>query len=315
MAVALPQNKELNKNLTGFKSEELEQLIALTGINQRRIATDKLSLAELSCIASERLLQELNWEKESIHFLVLVSQTPDYYIPGTATQVQNKLGLSKNCMCIDLNQGCAGYVYGLSVLSSLLAHASGGRGLLLVGDTLSKRLKEGDRATVPLFSDALSVTALEQDTTATPMLFNLQSDGEKFQAILQDKDGFLSMNGREIFDFGLREVLPNVRELLNVAGLSEESIDAFVFHQANRLLNEGLRRKLKLPLEKVPYTLAEYGNTSSASIPLTLLQYLKENKCPSQQFLLAGFGVGLSWASAIVNISDIVCPDLIEVEA
>lgn len=314
ISAATPKNEVSNKDLAGIKADERELLIKTTGIDTRRIAQDEVSAADLCLKAAEKLLNELNWQREEIEILVFVTQTPDYPIPGSSMLLQEKLGLTKHCVLIDLHQGCAGYVFGLSTISSMMSAAKLKKGLLLVGDTITKLLDENDLSTVPIFSDAGSATAIEFDSTAPDMHFNLQADGSKFDAIHMEKGKNMNMRGHEIFTFGLREVAPNLEKLLEEKHIAKEDINYFVFHQANKLLNESIRKKLNLPSEKCPMTLQKYGNTSCATIPLTIVSEIRDEIRQNDfNLVLSGFGVGLSWGSALVNMNQLTCPALIEV--
>lgn len=195
--------------------------------------------------------------------------------------------------------------------------------MLLVGDTITKLLEEGDNSVVPIFSDAGTATAIEFDSSAKDMVFNLQSDGSGYDAIIVpqggarsnsgDNNGKMQMQGHDIFTFALKEVVPNINSVLEYANKEKNKIDYFILHQANRLLNESIRRKMGIDASKVPYTLHKYGNTSCATIPLTLVSELRKKvQNQSLDVILSGFGVGLSWGSCCLNISDIVCPELIE---
>jgi 3-oxoacyl-[acyl-carrier-protein] synthase-3 len=326
---AIPRNTVSNRNLSGLSLEEIDLLIKTIGIEERRVADKSLCASDLCAIAAEKLIDSLGWKKEEIGVLVFVTQTPDYIIPGTSMLLQDRLGLTTACMTVDINQGCAGYVYGLSTIASILSASKQKKGLLLVGDTITKLLSEEDNSTVPIFADAGTATALEYDPSAPEMHFNLQTDGSKYDAIIirdggarnpvhernEMKEVHMKMKGHDIFTFGLREVIPNLEELLKHADLQKETVDYFLFHQANLLLNESIRRKFGIPKEKTPITLTKFGNTSCATIPITLISELREKIAgKSVQLVLSGFGVGLSWGSAFINICDIECPELIEVD-
>jgi len=220
------------------------------------------------------------------------------------------LGLSKNCIALDINQGCAGYVYGLSVITSMMQSGKLKKGLLLVGDTLSKVIAEDDISLKPIFSDAGTCTALEYGSDGS-MEFNLQTDGGGFEYIIVKNGGarnpkatdcHLYMNGQDVFNFALQEVVPNVESLLASQNKNADSIDFLVMHQANILLNESIRKRLKVDERKTLYSLRNYGNTSCATIPVSIAA--NSEKLVGQdsiQFLLVGFGVGLSWGSVLVN--------------
>ncbi|MEA2325861.1 MAG: 3-oxoacyl-[acyl-carrier-protein] synthase, partial [Thermoanaerobaculia bacterium] len=266
------------------------------------------------------------------------TQTPDYILPATAVRLQDRLHLSRTALALDINLGCSGYVYGLQVLASLLSAGGLKRGLLLVGDTSSKIISARDRSVATLFGDAGSATALEFAAGAGAMHFDFGSDGSGYEAIIITHGGQrnpvdaqslnlvdfgegiernqcqLVLDGMEVFNFSIREVPKTIRQAMALAGKTIDDVDAFVLHQANRFMNEVIRKKLKIPAEKMPYSLGEFGNTSSASIPLTIVAGLRERVTASKMSLiLSGFGVGLSWATACVNTDRIVCLPVVEV--
>jgi len=322
ISAALPKQTVSNRDLKGLSAQEIDLLITTTGIENRRLADDSTCASDLCLAAGEMLLNELNWNKAEIDVLIFVTQTPDFQVPGNSMLLQQKLGLSTSCIAFDINQGCAGYVYGLSVISSMMSSSGMKKGLLLVGDTITKIIDKEDNSTTPIFSDAGSATAIEFSNEVNPMHFNLQTDGTKHDAITVAKggartpskeDAYMTMHGHDIFAFGLKEVAPNIHALLDFCKTDKDRIDYFVFHQANLLLNESIRKKVGVDPEKVPTTLAKFGNTSCATIPITMVSELaKHIKTEETQLVLSGFGVGLSWGSAIVNLDGIVCPELIE---
>lgn len=324
VAAAVPKREVSNKFLTGMSAEEIELLIDTTGIEKRRVASDELCASDLCRIAAEKLLEELQWERSEIEALIFVTQTPDYQVPGNSMLLQEQLSLPTTCLALDINQGCAGYVYGLSVLTGLMSASGLKKGLLLVGDTITRLLDKDDKGTVPIFSDAGTATAIEFDADAPNMSFNLQTDGRKHNAIIVEeggarkpavKGGSMKMRGHDIFTFGLKEVAPNIAALLQFSGMKTDEIDFFVLHQANKLLNEAIRKKIGVDLDKMPGTLHKFGNTSCATIPLTLVSELKDIlKTQQRHLILSGFGVGLSWGSVSLEMKHIVCPELIEIE-
>lgn len=322
ITAAVPGHIEANNGLSGFSPEELELLIRTTGIDTRRVAPSDVCASDLCYEAAVRLMEGLNWLPEEVDALVFVTQTPDYQLPGNSMLLQDRLGLSGNCLTLDIHQGCAGYVYGLSALAGLMSASGLKKGLLLVGDTITRLLDPLDKGTIPIFSDAGTATALVFDTGAAPLQFNLQTNGAKSDAIRmegsgsrkQDGDAFMRMRGHDIFTFGLKEVAPNIEKLLAFSEVAAEEIDYFVLHQANMLLNESIRKKLRVPAEKVPYTLQSYGNTSCATVPLTLVETLaRQEVAGNLQWILSGFGVGLSWGSVYAKTGKIWSCPVIEV--
>ncbi len=339
LAAAVPANIAHNAQYEYLSEKERALLIKTTGIEQRRYVAPHQCASDLCLAAAEKLLGDLDWDKSEIQVLIFVSQTPDYITPATAITLQHRLGLPKSCLAFDINLGCSAYVYGLSVISSLMSNGYLKKGLLLVGDTSTVVVSEKDKSTAPIFSDAGSATALQWQTTAPDMYFNLQSDGKGFNAIIIPDGGArhrlseaslqyeeispgicrnryqMGMNGLKIFNFTMLEVVPNIKTLLEHFQKNISDFDYFVFHQANKLLNERVRKKLKVDAERVPYSLKNFGNTSCATIPLTMvtqLQNVLQNQ--SLSLLLSGFGVGLSWGSAIVKTDGIVCSELIVLE-
>lgn len=339
IAACVPTNSESNRMYDWISEKERETLISTTGIENRRIVTTKACISDLCVPAASKLISDLNWNPSEIGALILVSQSTDYVVPATALIMQEKLGLSTSCLAFDVNLGCSGYVYGLSILSGLLSAGQIDKGLLLVGDISSRGISRKDKSAWPLFSDAAAVTALQYDRDSSPMHFNLQSDGSGADAIIIPDGGLrnfitpesliveeiepgivrnrrqIALNGIDIFNFTLREVKPNVEALLSHQRVNTKDVDAFVFHQANMLINKMVAKKLKLEAHQVPYSLKDFGNTSSATIPITMVTQLKDTlRNNVQTLVLSGFGVGLSWGSVLLKTDNIVCSDLIEID-
>lgn len=334
----MPATTADNLDCALLTKTEQELFVKTVGIRYRKIAPKNITAADLCEAAARKLITDLAWATEDISLLVFITQTPDYIIPNSASLLQHKLGLSKNCIAFDVNLGCSGYVYGLSIISSLLQNKIGGKALLLVGDVSTHIISPNDKSTVPLFSDAGSATALEF-SLGEKMMFHLQTDGAGFDDIIVPDGGFrqpinegsfvnqeyalgvvrnraqMKLDGLKIFNFALREVAPNIHTLLKEAAIDKEDIDYVLLHQANLLMLESVRKKLQVPTERVPYSLHDFGNTSSASIPVTMVANLRQQLAnQSLRLLLSGFGVGLSWGSCYLDTQNICCPELIIVE-
>ncbi len=337
LSVCVPSQIASNRQCELLTSDEQELLIKTTGIEFRRVAGQGVCASDLCHVSAEKLLEQLKWHRSEIDVLVFVSQTADYITPASAPLLQHRLGLSKNCLAFDINLGCSGYVYGLATVANFLSNIPNGKGLLLVGDVSTACISPKDKSIIPLFSDAGSASALTQKENAGKMSFNLQTDGAGFEAIMIPQGGFripvtpgglefqdegfgirrseihLRMSGIDIFNFAISEAPSNVDDLLQFAHETKDSIDYFVFHQANLLINETLRKKMNLSTEKVPYSLRDFGNTSSATIPLTMVNNLTDSlKCDNLKLILSGFGVGLSWGSAIIQTDNPVVLPIIE---
>lgn len=295
IAACVPAQILRNADSPILDAAERERFIAGTGVEERRAVPDGVCTSDLCFAAAEKLLAELRWEKSEISFLIFVSQSPDYVLPATACLLQNRLGLPKSCAAFDLSLGCSGWVYGLNALAALL-RTTRGKGLLLVGDTTTRLQYFRDKTSFPLFGDAGTATALEFDPAAEELKFNLTTDGSGANTIIVPAGGFrnpcseksfdeyvdektgailtprhVRMNGMDVFAFAQSQAPKNVRALCENFGIDFSSVDFFVFHQANKTLNERICAKLKLPPEKTPGSLKKFGNTSSASIPLTLV--------------------------------------------
>ncbi|NCA75770.1 MAG: ketoacyl-ACP synthase III [Alphaproteobacteria bacterium] len=338
ISAAVPRNLESNMDYRWITKKERESLIKNIGVETRRVAPKGVTTSDLCVAAAEPLLRELNWDRSEIEMLVFVSQSRDYLVPTTACIIQDRLGLSHSCLAYDIGLGCSGYVYGLSAVAGMMQTGAVRKALLMVGDISTLTTSYRDKSTYPLFGDVGTVTALEYDPGAPAIHFNLQTDGSGYRAIMINdgaarnvvtrksfiikKKGpgiyrsrlHLELDGIEVFNFTLREVVPNIKALLNAKEISLSDIDHVVFHQANRLINETLRKMLKLHPEKVPYSIREFGNTSGASVPLTMVVALRDQlRNQRQKLLLSTFGVGLSWGSAIIETDSITVPDLLEV--
>lgn len=338
IAAAVPKHTEDNADLTALSEKSKKEIIEQVGIRYRHVAPDGVTAADLCEAAAKQLLEKLGWNSEDIGLLVFVTQTPDHIVPGTATQLQKKLGLARNAVCLDINQGCAGYVYGMSVLSGMMNAFGIGKALLLVGDTITKMVSRGDNSIWPIFSDAGSATAFELDESAPEMLFGIGSKGEDFEAIHVPFGGFrnptttesleaknvsegisrslnqLAMNGQAVFTFGLSTVSSEISRLLKDTETEPETVDHLVLHQANQFLNNTIARKVGFPKEKAPSSLFEHGNTSCATIPVTLVSQLSEElRSKPLRLMLSGFGVGLSWGNVILETEKVECLPMIQI--
>ena len=336
ISAAVPAYKRaLIDELPAFTQDEIRKLSENTGIQSRHIAPEGMCTSDLCHCAAERLLDELGWQRDTVDALIFVSQTPDYILPATSCTLQHRLGLSKHCAAFDINQGCSGYIYGLFVVSQLLLGGVVKRALLLVGDTLNRIVSPQDRSTALLFGDAGTATALEMSPHAAPVFFELGTDGSGQRHLIVPAGAFrqprsettglnilrsdgntrsdehLYMNGAEIFAFTLREVTPLIQSIITKADWTPDLVDALVMHQANQFILNHLTKRMRFPPEKVISSIKDYGNTSSASIPLTIVHALAENlRTNNLRLVLAGFGVGFSWAAAALSCGPVTIPEL-----
>ncbi len=324
VSTVVPKKIKNNNDYELLSLSERKMLIKTTGIKQRRVVNKSTTTSDLAIEAANHLFEKTNWERDEIDLLIFVTQSRDYYLPSTAVISQHKLGLTTNCVAFDIGLGCSGYVYGLSIVASMLKSGNLKKAILLAGDVSTISCNYNDKSAYPLFGDAGSATFIEKTASTNLWSFDLNSDGSGEDAIKItdggvrnlpsensfkikqyeggiERNGFhLALNGMDIFNFSVTTVPHGIKNFLAIKNTDFSTIDFFIMHQANLIMNETIRKKLKIEAEKVPYSLEDYGNTSSASIPLTmaLVKELKEN---ATKLLLSGFGVGLSWGNALIE--------------
>ena len=332
MSAGVPKRKVCNLDIADIsKDYDAVSFVEVTGVKERRIG--ELTVSDLAIPAVNQLLEELSWEKSSVDGLVVVTQHGDYIVPATSCILQDKLGLSKECMAMDISLGCSGWVYGLSSLVGMMSSGNFRRSLLICGDA-RRRVEFND----PLFGFATTVTALEYQEGADEIRFHLGTDGSGYDAIIipdggarnqitpssfvpQEIDGReyiplqSRMKGMDVFSFGITTAPKSVKKLAEHYGFDYSAYDYLVLHQANMKMNGMIAKKLKFPDGKVPSSMWEFGNTSSASIPLTIATQIR-GQCRNGhvKLLCCGFGVGLSWGTVALDVDHLVIPDLIEVE-
>lgn len=311
---------------------EPEAFVKQVGVKERHYS-EVLTTSDLCFGAAEKLIADLGWEKSDIDGLIFVSQTADYWLPATACILQDRLGLNKECYAVDVNLGCSGWVYGMSYAASLISQGSIKRVLLLSGD--AKR-RAHQTLVDPLFGSAGTATALEYDKTAKPMHFHFGTDGGGYDAIIipdggarnqitpdsfieEELDGKMvhraqvRMKGMDVFSFGISTAPKTIKKLSEHYGFNYQEADYFVFHQANMQMLGMIQKKLKIADEKMPTCMYEFGNTSSASIPLTIVTQLKGKfEMKPTKFICCGFGVGLSWGTVALETNNIIISDLVE---
>ena len=313
LSVAVPENRVSNKSHLDLFSQD-EDLVGQIGIRYRYVS-QRQTISDLLLPTVRHMLTQRSLSPSEIGLLVLVTQTGDQQIPNTALALQHHLGLPTQALVLELNMGCAGYVCGLYTTAQLLNALPTQHALLLTGDISTMCVHPEDSSTLPLFSDAVSATLIEKCPTADAWQFLWQNSGQKHDVIKMRSgkkqtpwaffpDAYLKMDGMSVFQFALKEVVDQVRQLMTELKLSVKDIDYFVFHQANRIINESVRRSLGIPLKKHPYSLLHYGNVSSATLPLTLATQLAEPlQSGNKKLVLCGFGAGLAWSTAHIHTS------------
>jgi len=336
ISACVPPKIEYNKDLGYFMTEEeIQKAIQNIGIEERRMAEKDVCASDLCFKAAEKLIDDNNIDKSTIDALIFVSQTSDYHQPATAPILQHRLGLSKNTLSFDINLACSGYVYGLSTAYAYASQHGINRVLLLVGETMSKIVSRYDKVNTPLFGDAGTATLIEKGDFGQSV-FSLHSDGSGFDVMMIPDGGFRNptsaeslievidangdrrnrgqfrMDGMAVFNFGMSEEPRDIKNLLAEAGLELSQLDLLIYHQANKFMTDFFTKWLKFDKTKTPYSIKKFGNTSSASIPLTIVTELK-NKYPDRKnVILSGFGAGLSWGSVLLDLTECKISELIE---
>lgn len=328
--------------LFGGNEKQIARLKKTIGLDRRRVVDDSTTAADLCEAAARRLLPACDLESSDIDAVICVTQTPDYPQPCNAAVLHGKLGLPKNCAALDVNLGCSGYVYGLWLAFMMISSGGCKRVLLLAGDTISRLVNKRDRSVASLFGDGGSATMIEQSDGAGTSWMSMDTDGTGFDRLIVPAGGArhphsaethleaeddagnlrskenLFMDGAEVFNFSISEEPKAVSDLLDFAGIEIDDVDHFVFHQANRYILSNIAKRLEIDPAKVPMrTVERFGNQSSASIPSALCSELGDllSLDAGRQVLLSGFGVGLSWATALLPISSLRVCEVIDYKA
>jgi 3-oxoacyl-[acyl-carrier-protein] synthase-3 len=276
-------------------------------------------------------LAALGWEKESIDVLVFGSVTGDYKTPPTAGILQHRLGLPTSTFVLDIPMGCCGSMYAINVAGNLLSAGSVKRALLLVGDTALRMGSLKDKSRVPLFGDSGTAMALEYDPTAEDIVIEFNTLGSGYEALITPHGGFRHpitaesfieedfgngiirapkdtlISGMDVFSFAITRPPISIKKIMEKYGLTTENVDYFLIHQANKLIVDRIVKKLKLPLEKTPYDLQEFGNLGGASVPM-LMTYNIPNELQTRPLTLlcSSFGLGLTWGTMILRTQKMV---------
>jgi 3-oxoacyl-[acyl-carrier-protein] synthase-3 len=315
---ALPEAVVTNEDLAAqFPDWTSQSIESKTGITERRIAAGEECSSDLAVTAAKRLFGSGVCSDRDIDFLLLCTQSPDYFLPTTACLVQKRLGLPTTTGALDFNLGCSGFVYGLSLAKGLIESGQSRNVLLITAETYSKFIHPSDRSARTLFGDAAAATLISAGPANAPLIgpIVLGTDGQGAENLIvraggmrcraadpDNRAGYLSMNGPEIFNFALAAVPAAVHEVLRRAEKSIGDVDLFVFHQANEYMLDHLRRKLKIEPERFYIALRQYGNTVSCTIPIALKDALSEGRLHTGDLvMLVGFGVGYSWGATLVR--------------
>ena len=340
VSACVPKEVVHSEDFPFFDKEGAEVFNNTVGILERRLGPDSLCASDMCQAAAEKLLAELGWEKESVDMLVFESVTGDYKTPPTSCLLQDRLGLSEDCFCVDIPMGCCGCMYAMNVAGNMLSNGDIRRALLLIGDTALRMGSMQDKSRVPLFGDMGTAIALEYDPSAQPIMIDFHTQGSGYKALMTPHGGYRHpiteesfvqedfgngiirapkdtlIDGLAVFTFAISKPAKTVANLMEELHIDKDNdIDYYLIHQANKLIVDRLAKKLKLPAEKVPYNLEEFGNTGGASVPGLMVTRLREQlqQEGNKRLLCSSFGLGLSWGTMLLNVEKLVIPELIEI--
>lgn len=305
----VPENRVCNLDyIKKIANRRISKQIELTGIDYRRVSVNGQKASDLATIAAEKLLNDLQWDKKSIDVLIFVTQSPDLSRPGSAFLIHNRLGIGQECLVYDMNMGCSGYIGGLITICNIISNIKG-KGLLLAGES-NAVCGDNIHRNALLDGDASTATALEYEENDMDWQYWIRSDGSRASKLYTRLDGHGYMDGNAILLFGLSEVANLIKEFMKCRNINMDNIDYFVFHQAQKMIIEGIAEEVKIPKEKVLISCAEYGNTSSASIPLTLCHSLGDTeRIGKKRIITCGYGIGLSWGVMLLDVNlDVIYP-------
>ena len=340
VAAAVPRNVVYTTDFDFFTPEEAGVFNNTVGIKQRHIAPEDVCASDLCFAAAEQLLADLKWERESVDILIFESVTGDYKTPPTSCLLQDRLGLSEDCFAMDIPMGCCGCMYAITTGGNLLSSGNVKRALLLIGDTALRMGSMKDKSRVPLFGDCGTAMALEYDPTASDIVVDFHTYGKGYEALMTPHGGFRHpvtkesfeyedfgngivraplhtlINGMNVFSFAISKPPRSIETFMTNYGIDKErDVDYFLIHQANKMIVDRIVKKLKLPLEKVPYNLEEFGNLGGASIPSLMVTRLREQLMTGEKSLLmSSFGLGLTWGTMWMRTRPMVVSTLVKVK-
>lgn len=339
VSACVPKQVVRTEDIPLFTPEEAEVFNNTVGIRERRLAPDTVCASDLCQAAAERLLEELGWERDTVDVLIFESVTGDYKTPPTSCLLQDRLGLNEDCFCLDVPMGCCGCMYAVNVAGNLLSSGNVRRALLLVGDTALRMGSMQDKSRVPLFGDCGTAMALEYCEGAVPVLIDFHTQGSGYKALMTPHGGYRHpltpdsfvqedfgngiirapkdtlIDGMAVFTFAISKPAKTVANLIEELALDKDNdIDYYLIHQANKLIVDRLVRKLKLPADRVPYNLEQFGNTGGASVPSLMVTRLRTQIMQDKpvRLLCSSFGLGLSWGTMLLTVDNVVVPELLE---
>ncbi len=318
VSTCVPPKRVCNTtDVPGMDPVDVRKVVAMAGVEYRHVSDGSVTSVDLCRQACRELMQRIGWSPESVDALILVTQSPDYFLPSSSCLVHRDLGFPTSTATFDVGLGCSGYPYGLW-LAGMMLNSGLLRVIVMHGETPSLFCHPEDHATSLLFGDAGSATALERGDDSDISHFSLHSDGEGYADLIipgggfrdrspeNDRDRYLFMNGPNIFSFSIKRVPGIIEDVLARTGLAPGEIDYFVFHQSNRFIMKHLAKKCALDPERVPIILEEFGNVGGPSVPLAITQGVPVERNSTARLLAIGYGVGLSWSCALFDLDPTV---------
>lgn len=321
-----------------FDEKYVQKMRNIIGVKQLYYAKEGQTASDLGYAAAEQLIADVGWEKESIDGLIFISQTPDYIMPATSCILQDRLGLPITTLTLDINLGCSAYIYGLFLANQFISAGTCKRIVLIVGDTISRKVSPKDKSTVLIFGDGVSATAVEFYDGKSISSFILKADGsgannliipagsnrypctEESRVEKKDDDGnirtdeHIHMDGMGIFIFALREVPIILEEVIELNEWTSDDVDKVLLHQANNFMLQHIAQKANIPMDKMILNMDSFGNTGGATIPFLICDKLKDDvKNRKLKVVMSGFGVGLSWGAAAMELSEVFCSEILYV--
>ena len=332
VSVALPTQKiPVTSYINAFGEDTIKKFITTTGVESICRAIPQQTASDLGFEAANNLLKTKKINKDEIGVILFISQKPDFRAPASSYIIHDRLGLGKNCLCLDINLACSGFIVALHTIHTLLDNSDAQKALLITADTSHKTLSPFDKTMIMLFGDSGSAILLDKTNNNIKSHFTIKSDGQRFKSIITPSgayrntsglkervawsDGILRsdydthMKGMDVFEFSITDVPKLFKEFLVELNKTPDDYDYFTLHQANRYILKQLSRKIKIPMEKIPISLDRFGNNSSNSVPLVLADHFSNIEKRKLKLFMSGFGAGLSWACADIMIdSDVILP-------
>lgn len=339
MAGAVPNHVIENLKYTDyFPEDQVRDVVDKVGVFERRFADTETCSSDLCFAAAQKLIFDNVIDRSEIDLLIFISQTQDYRMPATACTLQHRLGLNKNCIAFDINLGCSAFIYGMSVAYSMIQTGAIRKALILDGETRSKVYSPRDRRSAFIFGDGGVAALVECNEKFGETTLSLNTDGSRADLIMIKAGGYRHpstpetqkerivdeygnmrseeqgyMKGGDVFNFVIREIPRDIKKTIADANKTVDDIDYFCFHQANNFINAFIAKKMKLDVNKIPHTIEKFGNTSSVSVPLTIVSELKDKMNGRKTLLMSAFGVGMTWATGVVSFVDTKISELVEV--